>query len=113
MLSWGTTGIGEQESSRRGGRAHDGPGRLVELALKTFKGDLEPAILDVDLKENVREGEEVLGPESLRLKNDEKGIFAAFAGVLCGGEEGEHDALCRMNGMFANCRHPQAREPGV
>lgn len=63
------------------------------LALKTFKGDLEPATLGVDLKEKDREGEEVPRPESFRLKIEEKGMFAGFEEVLCGVEEDEQDEL--------------------
>ena len=71
------------------------------LALNTFKGDGEAAILELALKEKVREGEEVPGPEFLRLKKDVKGMFAVLEEELCGGEEGEHDELWRMKGMFA------------
>lgn len=77
-----------------------------------LRGDLEPDIFAVDLKENVREGDEVPRAESLRLKKDDKGMLADFKDALCGGEAGEHGELCRMNGMFANVkgRHPHGRE---
>ena len=94
----------------------DRPGRLVVLALNTLRGELEfeTAILDVDLKENDREGEEVPRPESLRLNNEVNlGMFADLEEVLCGGETGEQGALCRMNGMFVNCRHHEVREDVV
>lgn len=70
------------------------------LALNVFKGDVEPAILLVDLKEKVREGAEVPRLESLRLKNEDNGMLARFEEALWGGEAGEHDELCRRNGMF-------------
>ena len=91
----------------------DLPGRLVVLALNTLRGGLEfeTAILDVDRKENDREGEEVPRPESLRLKSEvNRGMFADLEEVLCGGETGEQGALCRMNGMFVNCRHQKVRK---
>lgn len=74
----------------------DRPGRLVVLALNTLRGELEfeTAILDVDLKEKDREGEEVPRPESLRLNNEVNlGMFADLKEMLCGGETGEQGAL--------------------
>lgn len=77
-----------------------------------LRGDLEPDIFAVDLKENVRDGDEVPRAESLRLKKEDKGMLADFEEALCGEEAGEHDELCRMKGMFVNvnCRHPHGRE---
>lgn len=69
------------------------PGLLVALDVNIPpKGELDPAILDVDLKEKVREGAEVARLESLRLNREENGMFADF-GVLLGGggEEGEYN----------------------
>lgn len=76
--------------------------------------EFETAILDVDLKENDREGEEVPRPESLRLNSEVNlGMFADLKEVLRGGETGEQGALCRMNGMFVDCRHQEVREDVV
>ena len=65
-----------------------------------LKGELDPDILEEDLNENVREGAEARRFESLRLKMEEKGMFADFKDLLGGGSEaGEHNELSRINGM--------------